>query len=163
MLDRAYARSDFKDGNGTWLIPGERPRTPLAFPSSDVCPKCGSRGWAENTGEVFHCLSCGTWIFREQPAPWRRENNKPLARKYRRREITVTCERCGNEFITHNHNGLVKFCPDCRETARAEHQKITDRERKARKKKVKLAASSDEWAAGCVLRVAEVQSQTKEA
>jgi hypothetical protein len=137
MLDRRPQSEEFpKDVHGVWMTPGERPRQALPFPSSTDCPKCGSHGWAENTGEVFHCLACGTWLFRDPPAPWSRDNNKILCHKHpRRREITVTCQRCGKEFGTNNHNGMVKYCPDCREDARAEHQRELDRNRKSRKRK----------------------------
>lgn len=164
MLSRSYGDVEgrFKDGVSILLLPWEKPRERYRFPApGSPCPHCGKRAGFIHTANYFEC-PCGTILHNEEPVPWRRDNNKILCHKHpRRREITVTCQRCGKEFGTHNHNGMVKFCPDCRDDARAEHQRVTDRERKARKKNSKLAVRSDDATAGRVEMVAAVNVTQK--
>jgi predicted nucleic acid-binding Zn-ribbon protein len=60
----------------------------------------------------------------------------------------MTCQKCGKEFPTNNHNGMVKWCPECREDVRRQKENARLRAKREAKKTSKLAASSDERAAG---------------
>lgn len=122
------------------LLPGEKKRDPSPWPGDDAkqCTKCGSTGrFAINvkTG-VAHCTACGEWFWREGPAPWRPADDKLTGKVYRRREITVVCTnpKCQKSFTTNNHNGLVKWCPECREARRQDMEYQRERRRKYTKK-----------------------------
>ena len=143
------------------LAPDERPRKAYPWEQYTSCPHCGSRGeWGQND-ETGHCLKCSTWIYREGRAPWSRYNSKTLCRKYKTNRTVICCEPgCGAEFRTTSLHKSVR-CIKCRDKIRKQNN---SRYRKEAREKLKLAASSDERAAGCVLSVATVvKSQQKEA
>ncbi len=161
MLDRRPQSEEFpKDVHGVWMTPGERPRQAFPFPSSTDCPKCGSRGWAENTGETFHCYCCGTWLFRDPPVPWSRYNNKTLCRQYKRSRTVICCEPgCGAEFRTTSLHKSVR-CIKCRDRIRKQNNA---RYRKEAREKLKLAVASDDGRQGGVKTVVAVNVTEKEA
>jgi len=145
MLDRAYARNDFKDGTATYLLPGEKPRERYRFPApGSPCPHCGKRAGFIHTANYFECW-CGTILFNEEPIPWQRESNARLARKPRRREITLTCTnpKCQKPFTTNNHNGMVKWCPECRDDVRREKERAREKAKREKKKATTAILEAD--------------------
>lgn len=138
MLDRVYGNTlpdRFKDGTSILLLPGEKPRERYPFPAlGSPCPHCGKRAGFIHTANYFECW-CGTVLWNEEPIPWQRESNARLVHKPpKRREITMTCQRCGKGFPTNNHNGMVKWCPECRDDIRREKENARLRARREAKK-----------------------------
>ena len=138
MLDRAYGAEDNFKERKSYLLPDEKPRKPYSWPLTNACPHCGSIGWFDKNelAGVGHCFACGTWVYREEPIPWQRESNARLVhRPPKRREITATCQKCGKEFPTNNHNGMVKWCPECRDDIRREKENARLKAKREAKKK----------------------------
>jgi hypothetical protein len=158
MLDRVYGPIPGRrnDGVSILLMPGERPREPYPWKEYKACPHCGSVGLWEQNHDTGHCTLCGTWIWREMGVPWSRDTmplycgRKTTSKVYNRTKRTVICSTpdCKNTIKTRSYRPDI-YCPDCR----AARKKANDAVQwEKRKKNRKLAASSDERAAGVVLK-----------
>lgn len=128
------------------VLPGEQVRKPYSWPLTNACPHCGSIGWFDKNelAGVGHCALCGTWVYKDEPIPWQRESNARLVhRPPKRREITATCQQCGKGFPTNNHNGMVKWCPECREDVRRQKENARLRAKREEKKRATTPSLGD--------------------
>lgn len=176
---RAYGNTlqRFKDGPATYLLPDEKARQRYPFPpQGSPCPHCGQTDIDCHTKNYFYHHKCGTELLNMEPVPWRQTHDAHITRNKVDRDswrkpakngpYQVEChgEGCHTIIETMNHAGT-SLCPVCKEKAKKTRQAARNERQRAERaeQKSKLAASSDERAAGCVLRVAEVQSHNKEA
>lgn len=148
LSSRAY-ESDTICKGGHELMPGERPRAPYRYEDvTDCCPKCGVRTGYVHTSTYFGCRYCGTHLYAEiQPTmpmtpdmirgdAFVQYGGNPL--------VDAVCEKCGARYRTHAKHPA-RTCSRCRQ---ARYRKNC----KARKKS-RLAASSDERAAGMLTQL----------
>ncbi len=156
MLDRVYGSIPGRrnDGVSILLMPGERPRTPYPWKEYKACPHCGSVGFWEQNQKVGHCVKCCTWIFNIDTRPIKIEVAAlPSPRERYAGPLVVKCVDCGTMFETWNKstgkNATVR-CPVCQINHKRQIEKKY--QQTYQRKNRKLAASSDERAAGVVLK-----------
>ena len=135
LSSRAY-ESDTICKGGHELMPGEKARTPYPWRKYSACPHCGSKGQWEQNDTTGHCLKCSTWLFRDGRAPWSRDNNKTLCRKYKNKRTAVCCEPDCNETFKTASSHVNLPCPKCRDRIRKANN---SRYRKEAREKAKEA------------------------
>lgn len=134
-----------------------------------MCPHCGTNN-PPTVDEhwLFRCPKCSRGKVRPLP------EEMPLTAKLKKivrttpkkekpEPITVQCVGCSTEFTTMNHSmgkNRTKRCPVCQAAYnKARERRYYESYKRKDRKNSRLAASSDERAAGVVLHVESVQCQ----